>query len=143
MLGRNEKNNRDITIIGGGPSGMIAAISAARIAGGCKVNLLEKNPSLGRKLLATGNGRCNFSNSHCSYEDFKDFSKDTFQGFGVEETLAFFEGLGVYMVRVKKSYSFDKMFAVIFLISAVSLLLMKLVDLLGKASMPWEKERKK
>lgn len=96
MLGRNEKNNRDITIIGGGPSGMIAAISAARIAGGCKVNLLEKNPSLGRKLLATGNGRCNFSNSHCSYEDFKDFSKDTFQGFGVEETLAFFEGLGVY-----------------------------------------------
>ena len=64
-------------------------------------------------------------------------------GAVISEWLGGFEGLGVYMVRVKKSYSFDKMFAVIFLISAVSLLLMKLVDLLGKASMPWEKERKK
>lgn len=64
-------------------------------------------------------------------------------GAVISEWLGGFEGLGVYMVRVKKSYSFDKMFAVIFLISAVSLLLMKLVDLIGKASMPWEKERNK
>ncbi len=47
------------------------------------------------------------------------------------------------MVRVKKSYSFDKMFAVIFLISAISLILMWLVDLLQKAVMPWERIAKR
>lgn len=64
-------------------------------------------------------------------------------GAVISEWLGGFEGLGVYMVRVKKSYSFDKMFAVIFLISAISLILMKIVDLIGKASMPWERERNK
>ena len=42
------------------------------------------------------------------------------------------------MTRVKKSFSFDKMFAVIFLISAFSLILMRLVDILQKKIMPWE-----
>ena len=46
---------------------------------------------------------------------------------------------GVYMTRVRKSYAFDKMFAVIFLISAISLLLMWLVSILQKKCMPWEK----
>ncbi len=56
----------------------------------------------------------------------------------ISEWLGGFGGLGVYMTRVKKSFSFDKMFAVIFLISACSLLLMKLVDILQKKCMPWE-----
>ncbi len=60
-------------------------------------------------------------------------------GAVISEWLGGYYGLGVYMVRVKKSYSFDKMFAVIFLISAISLILMKLVDLLQKAVMPWER----
>lgn len=66
-------------------------------------------------------------------------------GAVISEWLGGYNGLGVYMVRVKKSYSFDKMFAVIFLISAISLLLMWLVDRLQKAVMPWEriKEEKK
>lgn len=66
-------------------------------------------------------------------------------GAVIAEWLGGYYGLGVYMVRVKKSYSFDKMFAVIFLISAISLLLMWLVDVLQKAVMPWEriKEEKK
>lgn len=55
----------------------------------------------------------------------------------VAEWLGGFEGLGVYMMRVKKSYAYDKMFAVIFLISLISLLLMKLVDLLQHRTMPW------
>lgn len=50
-------------------------------------------------------------------------------------------GLGVYMIRVKKAFAFDKMFAVIFLISIISLLLMKLVDILQKKCMPWEKAK--
>lgn len=60
-------------------------------------------------------------------------------GAVISEWLGGFEGLGVYMTRVKKAYSFDKMFAVIFLISAISLLLMWLVNLLQKKCMPWEK----
>ena len=55
----------------------------------------------------------------------------------VSEWLGGFEGLGVYMTRVKKAYAFDKMFAVIVFISAISLVLMGIVVLLEKISMPW------
>lgn len=58
-------------------------------------------------------------------------------GAVISEWLGGFGGLGVYMTRVKKAFSFDKMFAVIFLISIISLLLMKGVDLLQRISMPW------
>ena len=63
-------------------------------------------------------------------------------GAVISEWLGGFGGLGVYMTRVKKAFSFDKMFAVIFLISMISLLLMKGVDFLQKKCMPWEKENK-
>ncbi len=63
-------------------------------------------------------------------------------GAVISEWLGGFKGLGVYMTRVKQAFSFDKMFAVIFLISMISLLLMKGVDLLQKKCMPWEKEEK-
>ncbi|MDO5713990.1 MAG: ABC transporter permease [Tissierellia bacterium] len=58
-------------------------------------------------------------------------------GAVIAEWLGGFAGLGVYMTKVKKSYSFDKMFAVIFLISILSLLLMGLVRLLQRKMMPW------
>lgn len=61
-------------------------------------------------------------------------------GAVISEWLGGFGGLGVYMTRVKQAFSFDKMFAVIFLISAISLLLMKAVDLLQRKCMPWEQE---
>ena len=59
-------------------------------------------------------------------------------GAVISEWLGGFHGLGVYMTRVKQAFSFDKMFAVIFLISIISLLLMKGVELLQKKCMPWE-----
>lgn len=59
-------------------------------------------------------------------------------GAVISEWLGGFGGLGVYMTRVKQAFAFDKMFAVIFLISLISLLLMKGVDLLQKKMMPWE-----
>lgn len=62
-------------------------------------------------------------------------------GAVISEWLGGFNGLGVYMIRVKKGFSFDKMFAVIFLISAISLVLMKLVNLLQKKCMPWEETK--
>ncbi|MGI6029549.1 MAG: ABC transporter permease [Candidatus Heteroscillospira sp.] len=59
-------------------------------------------------------------------------------GAVISEWLGGFEGLGVYMTRVKKAYAFDKMFAVIVFITAVSLLLMLAVAVLRRLSMPWE-----
>ena len=61
-------------------------------------------------------------------------------GAVISEWLGGFRGLGVYMTRVKQAFAFDKMFAVIFLISIISLLLMKGVDVLQKLCMPWDKE---
>ena len=58
-------------------------------------------------------------------------------GAVVAEWLGGDSGLGVYMIRVRRSYSFDKMFAVIILVSALSLVLIGLVSLLEKKSMPW------
>lgn len=58
-------------------------------------------------------------------------------GAVIAEWLGGNSGLGVYMTRVRKSYAFDKMFAVIFLIALLSLLLMKGVELLEKRAMPW------
>lgn len=58
-------------------------------------------------------------------------------GAVVAEWLGGFEGLGVYMTRVRKSYSYDQMFAVIIIISALSLALMGAVKLLERACMPW------
>ena len=62
-------------------------------------------------------------------------------GAVIAEWLGGFKGLGVYMIRVQKNYSFDKMFAVIFLISAISLILMKLVSFIQKKMMPWMEEK--
>ena len=59
-------------------------------------------------------------------------------GAVIAEWLGGFMGLGVYMTRVKKSLSYDKMFAVIFLVSAISLLLMALIKVLQRSAMPWE-----
>ena len=58
-------------------------------------------------------------------------------GAVISEWLGGFSGLGVYMTRVRKAYAFDKMFAVIILISVISLLLMALVDRLQKLCMPY------
>lgn len=55
----------DICIIGGGASGIIAAISARMENPHASICILEKSDKLGKKLLATGNGRCNFSNTSC------------------------------------------------------------------------------
>lgn len=64
-------------------------------------------------------------------------------GAVISEWLGGFAGLGVYMTRVKKAFAFDKMFAVIFLISGISLGLMALVELAEKKSMPYRQLDKK
>jgi len=61
-------------------------------------------------------------------------------GAVIAEWLGGNAGLGVYMIRVRRTYSFDKMFAVIILVSVLSLLLIRLVTLIEKKSMPWRKK---
>jgi len=60
---------KSIAIIGGGASGMAAAVTAARL--GVKVTLIEAQPRVGRKLLSTGNGRCNITNARMSPDHFR------------------------------------------------------------------------
>jgi predicted Rossmann fold flavoprotein len=84
-----------ITVIGAGPSGMMAAISASRA--GADVTLIEKNKKLGRKLLLTGNGRCNFTNTSAGetfYEKFGKngrFLKDAFSVLSPSDLIRFFK----------------------------------------------------
>lgn len=86
----------DVIIIGGGPSGMMAAGTAAQR--GLKVLLLEKNADLGEKLKITGGGRCNITNYELDSRKFLShfgeaapFLFSTFSQFSVKETFTFFE----------------------------------------------------
>ena len=63
-----------IGIIGGGAAGMVAAITAARA--GAEVTIFEKMDRVGKKLLATGNGRCNISNEHMELFHFHGAAPD-------------------------------------------------------------------
>ncbi len=76
---------------------MVAAIAAARR--GAAVTVLERMPRVGKKLLATGNGRCNFANAHLALNRFHGtdpgFAGAALAAFDLEATLAFFRGLGI------------------------------------------------
>ncbi|HCU07509.1 MAG TPA: aminoacetone oxidase family FAD-binding enzyme [Clostridiales bacterium] len=65
-----ENLNYDLAIIGAGASGLMAAAAASKCIPGSRILLLEKNATAGKKLYATGNGRCNFLNQHASAPDF-------------------------------------------------------------------------
>lgn len=96
---------RDIIVVGGGASGMMAAIWAARQ--GCQVTVLEKEEKPGRKLLATGNGKCNFTNEYqsmdCYYSQDKDRAASILKQFDKEKTVNFFRELGIFPT-VKNGY---------------------------------------
>lgn len=88
----------DGIVIGGGPAGMFAAITAA--SQGQKVLLLERNDRLGKKLLITGKGRCNVTN-HCTAEEVLQntprngrFLYSAMTAFPPEQAMAFFESHG-------------------------------------------------
>lgn len=91
------KKRTDILIIGGGASGLACAVSAVQTSG-CSVTLLDRMPKVGKKLLVTGNGRCNLSNRHISEE----FYHGSFDVKPILEEFPdirlFFEKLGLYTV---------------------------------------------
>lgn len=88
-----------VGIIGGGASGMMAAIQAAGC--GADVTILEKKDRIGKKLLATGNGKCNLSNLSFSGKEYNSSDpfllRRYFQQFGVKDTVRFFEESGMLL----------------------------------------------
>lgn len=88
-----------VLIVGGGAAGMMAAIAAA--GNGHEVHVYEKNEKLGKKLFITGKGRCNLTNAcdmdtlFASIVSNPKFLYSAFYGFTNEQTMAFFENLGL------------------------------------------------
>lgn len=97
--------NKKVGIIGAGAAGMMAAIQAARSGG--EVTLFEKNERIGKKILMTGNGKCNLTNKSFSLDDYnstnKEFLSVFFSRFGVEDTIVFFQELGL-LLKNKAGY---------------------------------------
>lgn len=96
---------RDIIIIGGGASGLVAAIYAAK--SGRKVTIVEKNKVLGKKILITGNGKCNYWNEDQSlihyHSNNTEILKDILTGNNNQEILNLFNSLGI-IPRIRDGY---------------------------------------
>jgi len=99
MASRNDvvKGHFNVAIIGAGPAGIMAAIAAAEKGAG--VVLIEKNEAVGRKILATGNGRCNLTNSNIDISRYHgsdlSFVSKVLGSFDQNETIKYFESIGV------------------------------------------------
>ena len=97
-----------VIIIGGGASGLVSAIVAARR--GHQVDILEKNDRVGKKILATGNGRCNYTNLNISsynyYSKNKEIVDVLLEKFSPERIVGFFKELGIqeYVDETGKIY---------------------------------------
>lgn len=89
-----------VAVIGGGAAGLISAIIAARR--GKAVSILERMPRTGKKLLATGNGRCNVTNIEISPVHYHGGQKDrmmqAFEQFSHEDTIRFFQEIGIDLI---------------------------------------------
>lgn len=89
--------NNKVIVIGGGAAGMMAAIVARK--NGSDVTILERNDRIGKKLLATGNGRCNYTNIYLSIDNYhgenKKFAYSALSSLDKYATMDFFERLGI------------------------------------------------
>ncbi|MBD5547353.1 MAG: aminoacetone oxidase family FAD-binding enzyme [Lachnospiraceae bacterium] len=99
------ENKMKIAVVGAGASGMMAAVSAAKY--GAEVTLFEKNERVGKKILATGNGKCNLGNLTFSTDQYycedKEKLHKIFRVFSVWDTMMFFENIGL-MIKSKGGY---------------------------------------
>ncbi len=97
-------------VIGGGASGMMAAIQAA--GKGSSVTLLEKNKRCGRKILLTGNGRCNITNKNVNWQNYHGenpkFAASVLARFDQNQTMRFFEDLGIILVEEDEGRMFPR-----------------------------------
>ena len=98
----------NVLIIGAGASGLVSAIVSARQ--GKKVLILEKNNKIGKKLLATGNGKCNISNQRPTLERFYSknpkFIAQVFEGYNYQSIKQFFKSIGLELIEAKEGKVF-------------------------------------
>lgn len=87
----------DAAIIGGCAAGMAAAINAKRLNPKLNIVIIEKLPRVGKKILATGNGRCNLTNLSAASSDYKNsaFVEPVFEKYSPEKVIGFFESMGL------------------------------------------------
>ena len=90
----------DIVIVGGGAAGLVAAVCCAKkLNGKIKIAVIEKEFKLGKKLLATGNGKCNMTNNNMSSEYYNDesrqFVKNIISKYSTDKITAFWESIGL------------------------------------------------
>ena len=85
-----------LVIIGGGASGIAAAIYAGRICKNTEITILEKNDRIGKKLLRTGNGKCNITNDNASADSyFSPIARTALEEFSVQKTKQMLESIGI------------------------------------------------
>ena len=96
------RSEKTVAVIGAGAAGLAAAIEIMRTPGavgnGVKVILIEKLDRVGKKILSTGNGRCNLSNINASADGYfggRALVDAAFKRFSPEETLRFFRSIGL------------------------------------------------
>ena len=98
---------KKIAVIGGGASGLVAAIAAARSNPKVQITIYEQKDSVGKKILATGNGRCNLTNKDMKSSYYRSenipFVEEVLEQFGYEDTIRFFSSLGL-MVKERGNY---------------------------------------
>ncbi|MDO5028735.1 MAG: aminoacetone oxidase family FAD-binding enzyme [Bacillota bacterium] len=91
-----------IGIIGGGPAGMLLSLLIKRQRPDFQVSLYERNERVGKKLLATGNGRCNYTNLSLKAENFhssnKDFPMKVIENFNNQDAIDLLKTLGIYPI---------------------------------------------
>ena len=89
----------NIIVIGAGAAGLMAAIFAAE--SGPRVRLLERNDKIGKKILVTGNGKCNLSNADTSLDHYVSHDADdlceVFDAFSFQDAQRFFECCGIML----------------------------------------------
>ena len=87
----------DVAVVGGCASGITAAINAKRKNPKLNIVIIEKLPRIGKKILATGNGRCNLTNVNAVAEDYcnSDFVSDIFAKYPPQRVIGFFESMGL------------------------------------------------
>ena len=113
-------SNFDIIIIGGGASGLCTAINAKTKNN--NILIIDKSPRPGRKILATGNGKCNLTNENCKValfdenpegiypyfsEGSRDFIEEVIGRYDCDDTIKFFEGLGL-LLKNKNGYIYPR-----------------------------------
>lgn len=88
-----------LAVIGGGASGLCAAIAAKRKNPSARIVIIEALPRVGKKILATGNGRCNLTNINASAKDYNtDFVADILKMYPPEKVIEFFNTIGLLTV---------------------------------------------